>query len=83
VMLDGRTQHPIRIAGIDAPERRQPYSNAAKDNLARLVFNRNVEARCFKRDRYARNVCRVFGDKAGVRESVGARPLQARRDVLP
>jgi endonuclease YncB( thermonuclease family) len=23
VMLDGKTQHPIRIAGIDAPERRQ------------------------------------------------------------
>lgn len=52
VMLDGKTQHPIRIAGIDAPERRQPYANAAKDNLSRLVFNRNVEARCYKRDRY-------------------------------
>jgi endonuclease YncB( thermonuclease family) len=49
VMLDGKTQHPIRIAGIDAPERGQPYSNASKDNLSRLVFNRTVKARCYRR----------------------------------
>jgi endonuclease YncB( thermonuclease family) len=60
ILLDGKTQHPIRIAGIDAPERRQPYSNAAKDNLSRLVFNRTVEARCYKRDRYGREVCKVW-----------------------
>ena len=74
ILLDGKTQHPIRIAGIDAPERRQPYSNASKDNLSRLVFNRSVEARCYKRDRYGRNVCRVFGDKG---QDVGLEMVRA------
>ena len=73
-MLDGKTQHPIRIAGIDAPERRQPYSTASKDNLSRLVFNRSVEARCYKRDRYGGNVCRVFGDKG---QDVGLEMVRA------
>jgi endonuclease YncB( thermonuclease family) len=71
---DGKTQHPIRIAGIDAPERRQPYANASKDRLSGLVFNRNVEARCYKRDRYGRNVCRVFGDKG---QDVGLEMVRA------
>jgi endonuclease YncB( thermonuclease family) len=62
VLLAGKTQHPVRIAGIDAPEWSQRYSNASKRTLSGLVFNRSVVARCSKRDRYGRNVCRVFGD---------------------
>ena len=74
ILLDGKTQHPIRIAGIDAPERKQPYANASKNNLSRLIFNRAVEARCYKKDRYARNVCRVFGDKG---QDVGLEMVRA------
>jgi endonuclease YncB( thermonuclease family) len=74
VILDGKTQHSVRIAGIDAPERRQPYANASKDNLSRLVFNRNVEAHCYKRDRYGRNVCRVFDAKG---QDVGLEMVRA------
>ena len=65
--------HPHR--GIDAPERRQPYGNASKDSLSRLVFNRNVEARCYKRDRYGRNVCRVFTREGG--KDVGLEMVRA------
>ncbi len=71
-MLDSeKKQHKVRIAGIDAPERRQPYSDAAKQNLAQLTFTRLVEARCYKRDRYGRDVCRVFigaGQDAGLEQ---------------
>ena len=80
VMLDGKTQHPIRIAGIDAPERRQPYSRASKDNLSRLVFNRSVDTRCYKRDRYGRNVCGVFGDKG---QDVGLEMVRRHGVVVP
>jgi endonuclease YncB( thermonuclease family) len=37
-----RTQHKIRLAGIDAPERRQAFGNVSKQNLSRMVFNKEV-----------------------------------------
>jgi endonuclease YncB( thermonuclease family) len=58
--------HKVRIAGIDAPENKQPFGTASKDNLSRLVFKRDVEARCYKRDRYGREVCRVYQGFADV-----------------
>ena len=60
-LLDGgRVQHRVRIAGIDAPEKGQPFGEAAKEGLSRLVHGRQVEARCRKRDRYGREVCALF-----------------------
>jgi len=57
--LDKR-QHRIRLNGIDAPEKKQPFGNRSRANLSRLVFDRNVRAECHKRDRYGREVCKVF-----------------------
>lgn len=74
VMLDGKTQHPVRIAGIDAPEYGQPYGNAAKNSLSRLIFNRQVQARCYKHDRFGRNVCRVFDERG---QDVGLEQVRA------
>jgi endonuclease YncB( thermonuclease family) len=60
-LLDGRrVQHRVRIAGIDAPERGQPFGGSARDNLARLVHGQEVAAHCHKRDRFGREVCNVF-----------------------
>jgi endonuclease YncB( thermonuclease family) len=55
-----KLQHRIRIAGIDAPEKRQAFGEAAKESLARLVHGKRVDAHCPKRDRYGREVCSVF-----------------------
>ena len=60
VLDAGKSQHVIRLGGIDAPERKQPFGSAAKDALSSMVFDRRVEARCWKRDRYGREVCSVF-----------------------
>jgi endonuclease YncB( thermonuclease family) len=60
VLDDARVQHRVRIAGIDAPERGQPFGASARDNLAHLVHGRRVAARCHKRDRFGRAVCAVF-----------------------
>ncbi len=46
----------IRLAGIDAPEKGQPFGNASKQNLARLVFQKVVQVEWTKRDRYGRVV---------------------------
>lgn len=49
----------IRLAGIDAPERGQPFGAAAKRALSDLVFNRQVIVSATKHDRYGRLVGKV------------------------
>ena len=57
----------MRLAGIDAPERRQAYGERAKHHLAALVFGRSVIVVWDKRDRYGRIVGRVLArDCAGI-----------------
>ena len=53
-------QHKIRLDGIDAPERGQPFGRASKQHLAELLANREAVAECSKTDRYGRKVCRVL-----------------------
>jgi endonuclease YncB( thermonuclease family) len=60
VLDDSKTQHKIRFAGIDAPEKGQAFGEQSKQSLSALVFQKRVEARCHKRDRYGREVCAVF-----------------------
>ena len=55
-------QHKIRLSGIDAPERRQPFGNRSRLHLGALVFGRQVTADCPKKDRYRRAVCRLEVD---------------------
>ena len=55
-------QHKIRLSGIDAPERRQPFGNRSRLHLGALVFGKQVTADCPKTDRYKRAVCRLEVD---------------------
>ena len=55
-----QVQHRVRLAGIDAPERAQPFGERSKQNLARLVAGKAVEVRWHKRDRYGRVVGQVW-----------------------
>ncbi len=60
-VLDSRkTQHKIRLAGIDAPEKGQDYGNKSKEHLSNLVYKRVVSIPDNKLDRYRRTVSRVF-----------------------
>lgn len=56
VLDDSSTEHRVRIAGIDAPEKRQPYSNQSKVALSNLVMGQVVSVEWHKRDRYRRIV---------------------------
>lgn len=59
-LLDAnRQEHKIRINGIDAPEKVQPFGAKSQANLGRLAFNKDAVAECPKRDRYGRLVCKV------------------------
>lgn len=66
-LLDaGKTRHRIRLDGIDAPERSQPFGQRARQSLASLTYGRAAQAHCAKVDRYGREVCRVTVDGVDV-----------------
>jgi endonuclease YncB( thermonuclease family) len=53
-------QHKIRLAGIDAPEKKQPFGQRSKQHLSDIVFDKEVTLDCGKVDRYRREVCVVL-----------------------
>ena len=55
-------QHRIRIASIDAPERKQPYYSRSKEYLSQWIFNRSVVVESVKRDKYKRIIGQIFLD---------------------
>jgi len=57
--LDDSTELKIRLSGIDAPELDQAFGKESKSRLAELVDGRTIEARCSKRDRYRRWLCKL------------------------
>jgi endonuclease YncB( thermonuclease family) len=64
-VLDGNfEQHKLRLQGIDAPEKAQPFGQRSKENLSRLVFNKDVRVEWNKRDRYGRIVGKVWAQPA-------------------
>ncbi len=55
-------QHKIRLAGIDAPERKQAYGLASRKHLVSIVAGQEVTVEYQKRDRYGRIVGKVLVD---------------------
>lgn len=55
-------QLTVRLAAIDAPERRQPFGSASRQYLSVLCFNKRAEVRPRTRDRYGRVVADVACD---------------------
>ncbi len=64
VLDETKTQHKIRLAGIDAPEKGQAFGTKARENLAAKVFRQTVRVEVIDVDRYHREVGRIFlGDR--------------------
>ena len=57
---DNKVQHRIRLAGIDAPEKKQPFGQRSKQSLSDLVFDKAVTVETNKRDKYRREVGKVL-----------------------
>jgi endonuclease YncB( thermonuclease family) len=60
VLDKSKIQHKIRLAGIDAPERGQPFGQRSKELLSDLVFGKNVHVYMEKVDRYGRQVGKIL-----------------------
>ncbi|GAB4161482.1 MAG: thermonuclease family protein [Winogradskyella sp.] len=52
----------VRVANIDCPERKQPFSKRAKQFTSDAIFNKQVEIKVIKKDRYGRSIAYVFYD---------------------
>lgn len=50
----------VRLAGIDAPEKGQPFGERSKEGLSRLTFGKEVGVDWQTRDRYGRVVGQVW-----------------------
>jgi endonuclease YncB( thermonuclease family) len=64
VVDDDENQHRIRLAAIDAPEKKQAFGNKARQALADKVFGKVVRVDVIDTDRYKREVGRMYvGDR--------------------
>jgi len=59
---DGKRNYKVRLAGIDTPERGQPFAKRARQNLSNLAREKQAIVDCYKTDQYKRQVCRVWVD---------------------
>jgi len=60
VRQDNVVAREIRMWGIDAPEKRQAYSNAAKKHLSTLAYMKRVRVQVRDIDRYGRTVAEII-----------------------
>ena len=55
-----RREHEVRLFGIDAPERHQPFADEARRYLETLVLNEPVRVNVVDVDKYDRTVARLY-----------------------
>src|SRR4051812_42244989 len=60
VQAKGKSVHRVRLAGINAPEKGQPFSDLSRENLSELVAGKTVTVEWRKRDRAKRLVGKVL-----------------------
>lgn len=59
VLVEGREVR-VRLAEIDAPEKKQPFGMVSRASLSLLTFGRTVTLEAQDTDRYGRTVARVY-----------------------
>lgn len=66
MLTEQRTQIRVRLAEIDAPERRQPFGDRARQMLSELAFERRARIIVTGTDRNGRVIGRVFVNELDV-----------------
>jgi len=66
VLDSNKTEHKIRLMGIDAPEKKQDFGSASKQALSNYIYQKEVTVEYKKKDRYQRIVGKVILDKRDI-----------------
>lgn len=61
-VLREREQTRVRIAGIDAPEKKQAFGQRSKQSMSDCAFGKDVVVEWKKLDRYGRTIGKVVAD---------------------
>jgi micrococcal nuclease len=64
LLVENGDKIKIRLVGIDAPEKDQPHGLVSKSYLEEIIEGKQINARCEKKDRYKRWLCKIFFDGA-------------------
>jgi endonuclease YncB( thermonuclease family) len=57
-----KSQHKVRLMGIDAPEKAQPFGNRSKQSLSDLAYDQDLTIQWIKKDRYGRLVGKLISN---------------------
>jgi endonuclease YncB( thermonuclease family) len=61
-LLADNRQIKVRVAGIDAPEKAQPFGQRSKAGLSDCAYGKHANIEWTKLDRYGRTIGKVFVD---------------------
>ena len=57
--LTNRRKHPVRLEGVDTPEKREPGYKEAKQELKEMIQDKEVTVETVARDVYGRPIAKV------------------------
>lgn len=60
LLTQDSTEIKVRLANIDCPEKKQPFSQKAKDFTSQAIFGKTVRIDVLKKDRYKRSIANVY-----------------------
>lgn len=75
-VIDGDTfktasrKNLVRLANIDAPEKRQPGSAQARESLRKMIEGKEVRIDTVSRDKYGRAVANVYKGRESVNKKM-------------
>lgn len=70
VLAEGNKRIKVRLQGIDAPERSQAFGMRSRQNLAKLIFGKNIQIKSHGLDKYQRTLGTIFIDDQDVNEQM-------------
>ena len=82
VLDSNRLQHRVRLAGIDAPEKAQPFGQRSRQSLSDRVHGKMVRLEWSKEDKYGRWVAKVLLDPPAGCEPSCAAPADVNLEQL-
>ena len=70
VVLVDKTPVTVRLASIDAPEKKQPFGQQSKAALSAMVLGKQIRVVTSGRDRYGRTIGTLYDDEMNVNSEI-------------